>query len=1240
MTQRKINIENRKITTNAQINPLIRNLKSESHKEKAEQLKEWYMTGEIHSIKTVSNIIKGFNDGRSRKKSLNRFEGFEDKLTDKEFTISAVLKINRSYRDEKKRKNGTVYIGKNERTYTDERVVSSDDKSMTIKARNEAEARKKFIEQIENSKEYEHDYGDDVEYWVRVSLAGVQITNVLNKSAMTQQTGSIMQQRNFNASFLIYDNIPKSLNDLQITHNCFMDVFLHIYSPLIKKLDKKWFLEKYRLYNSFTETTPCSDTNEQLNNYKIMSKINTKLLDNYFDDNDDLDDDDKTLEDIKKNGVNNFTILKMCEELNISCYGFDIMNNCFSKFIAPSRNYPCFCYFSINLHAYVIIDSKEVKKLVERAKAAETHFKSIYTINEIEEDETKANPFKDIENIIEDIEVKDLTNYRDKTIIYSRNSLSEFLMEIVDYYNYVPKVKFEEKRIKNIYFNFNECNLFLTADSNIDLTWRTVYKYCNKVGIEFKNQSFQSVVRARREEFFNANHKRIKFSKQQRQEILNNQICCQHCGTELKYKEMQIDHITPLSAGGSNDLDNLQVLCRGCHFVKSKDEQENDQYVRTSETHSTFNTLTRNIFNSEACSMHSFVEKVKDIPRDYNHTVYTFDINKCRQNCLLNNKYDFPQFTVMDEPQEYKGIKKAGLYYVDVPYYFPLRGRGWYPLRLVEFCLEKGIIEESDIKFVIYSSLTIDKDYFNEFIKSCDVFEEHKKLAVNSMIGCFKPKQRDRLVFSGTLTEYCPDVFRYHVKNNKSNIIAYTTPNGRVLYGLFNEIETIHNETEAPIYNEVIAQEIINLYELKELIESKGGLVLDLNTDAISCVFKNDNPFKTAVVDNRLNIDDFFNENTKDYKYKLEDKERLKHSKMKDYIRSTHYKHQSPEWNIIEDPLTDDFSGIVEDIIMSDKSWYLKGRGGCGKTHLVNMLKQRLKEDNKHFKVLAPTNKAANLIDGGTIHKFVKSISKIKDYTVDYIFVDEISMVQEIFYNWFIFLKRLKPNIKFIIAGDFNQLLPVADRVEDVDYENSRALFELVDGNILHLSECRRADKEYFKLTDPKNVMSLNKEDFNNEEQLLNLCYTNKTRKSINAYYMNKISKIKKKNKATVIDVKGLEYDDRSQDMKLYAKLPIIARINCKNLDMANNEEYTVKEVRNKLGEVHVFKNSNPDENIVIPLTKFNWYFYPAYCITIHKSQGSTYKTPYAIYEWEKLGARLRYVALSRASNKDLVNIV
>ncbi|MGI9446309.1 MAG: HNH endonuclease [Pirellulales bacterium] len=31
---------------------------------------------------------------------------------------------------------------------------------------------------------------------------------------------------------------------------------------------------------------------------------------------------------------------------------------------------------------------------------------------------------------------------------------------------------------------------------------------------------------------------------------------------------LHVDHITPRSKGGSNDLDNLQALCRACHLGK------------------------------------------------------------------------------------------------------------------------------------------------------------------------------------------------------------------------------------------------------------------------------------------------------------------------------------------------------------------------------------------------------------------------------------------------------------------------------------------------------------------------------------------------------------------------------------------------------------------------------------------------------------------------------------------------
>lgn len=46
---------------------------------------------------------------------------------------------------------------------------------------------------------------------------------------------------------------------------------------------------------------------------------------------------------------------------------------------------------------------------------------------------------------------------------------------------------------------------------------------------------------------------------------------CESCGEEAK---LQVDHIIPLSKGGTNDLDNLQLLCYECHLKKHNYEFE------------------------------------------------------------------------------------------------------------------------------------------------------------------------------------------------------------------------------------------------------------------------------------------------------------------------------------------------------------------------------------------------------------------------------------------------------------------------------------------------------------------------------------------------------------------------------------------------------------------------------------------------------------------------------------------
>ncbi len=44
---------------------------------------------------------------------------------------------------------------------------------------------------------------------------------------------------------------------------------------------------------------------------------------------------------------------------------------------------------------------------------------------------------------------------------------------------------------------------------------------------------------------------------------------CAICGKAVKFKDMHINHIQPLSAGGTNKFKNLQIACRSCNSMKS-----------------------------------------------------------------------------------------------------------------------------------------------------------------------------------------------------------------------------------------------------------------------------------------------------------------------------------------------------------------------------------------------------------------------------------------------------------------------------------------------------------------------------------------------------------------------------------------------------------------------------------------------------------------------------------------------
>lgn len=352
------------------------------------------------------------------------------------------------------------------------------------------------------------------------------------------------------------------------------------------------------------------------------------------------------------------------------------------------------------------------------------------------------------------------------------------------------------------------------------------------------------------------------------------------------------------------------------------------------------------------------------------------------------------------------------------------------------------------------------------------------------------------------------------------------------------------------------------------------------------------------------------------------------------------------QWNVTAD--NDDFEKLVNDILQSKKSYFIQGRAGCGKSTLLKLLMSKL--DESSYITLAPTNKACRVVNGQTIHKFLagafnnkKSLMR-KLEGVSFMIVDEISMVKELFYKVFLSIKRIKKDIRFILCGDFKQLKPVNDRY-DYDYENSPALFEICDGHKLELTKCRRADRIMFDLCNPETINEIDIKQFEDKFTSRHLSFTNNKRIAINSiicmnnFIKAEVEKAKqnKKKQPTTYKLAKLDFDKNSQDVELLAGMPIIARINCKAHNIANNETFVIKSITDKS---IVVTSDVSNESVTIAMGDFQKLFYVAFCITTYRAQGCTFNHPYTINEWSLFDERLKYVALSRATKKEYINII
>ena len=125
------------------------------------------------------------------------------------------------------------------------------------------------------------------------------------------------------------------------------------------------------------------------------------------------------------------------------------------------------------------------------------------------------------------------------------------------------------------------------------------------------------------------------------------------------------------------------------------------------------------------------------------------------------------------------------------------------------------------------------------------------------MIGCFKPKDREQWEMIVPPTTDQNNMFYHFLKDDGTNIFPRMIGD-TWYYQAFKKSFKKKDETESVLYNMTVEQEAIELHKLTTIIKEKGGLVLDLSTDAVTCVFKKDFPFQTKEINGITLIDGFF----------------------------------------------------------------------------------------------------------------------------------------------------------------------------------------------------------------------------------------------------------------------------------------------------------------------------------------------------------------------------------------------
>ena len=466
------------------------------------------------------------------------------------------------------------------------------------------------------------------------------------------------------------------------------------------------------------------------------------------------------------------------------------------------------------------------------------------------------------------------------------------------------------------------------------------------------------------------------------------------------------------------------------------------------------------------------------------------DDNKHYTSCMLSAISGWAVFNIMDEIEPYDGDDLTpGFYYVETTDRDLLAGNDWYCEERVDLAVHDKIIQESQIKLQIRAQESLPNDYFHFFIKEVyNLFGNNAKEAWNAVAGYIgrwkKSTQKhyftqaldvalnevaksDNVVMSRILQkDLQPDYVelpwnetdlnqeekteRFTAMLERIKVEQDPTRDEVIAYEMIFKNQSVFDSNYLPIHKKIYDMSAIKMYKLRKEV---GGTLLYQHCDTIVVENSTFNNFGVGIglprkvndipeFDKLLNPMAFVNENN--------------------------FIYVKPEWIHLDSSELEKDQESAEDeikyLIAANHGMWTFGEAGTGKSTFVRRMQQHLTDQGIKFESCAPTGSAASLIGGMTIHKllglsdeggFVKSkIDTLAANDLQYMFIDEASMMDVEMLRQFLFIKDKFPQIKFIVSGDLDaQLEPFNSRFYPEEMSIKQSFMQLCDFRKLELKK-------------------------------------------------------------------------------------------------------------------------------------------------------------------------------------------